>query len=235
MKKLEDALHRTFEDYRLSKREKYDFRDLLKTYKDDVDALSFVRNRAFAMAAQQMRQQSTFDADTLKWLEHIIKIIDGERAVDRTGVTSEVYFSPGNECKNRIISLLDSARSTVDVCVFTISDNDISGALLAAHERRVGVRVITDNDKANDRGSDVEMLLVKGVAVVKDKTSNHMHHKFALIDQAYLINGSFNWTRSASKYNNENITVVSTPKTITSFSQKFEEMWHNFRAYKERV
>ena len=234
MKELEDALHRTFEDHRLSKHEKYDFRDLLNTYKDDVEALSFVRNKAFDLAALQMRQQFAFDGDTFKWLEHIIKVIDGVRATDRVGITSEVYFSPGKECKSRIISLLDSARSAVDVCVFTISDNDISGALLAAHERKVPVRIITDNDKANDRGSDVEMLLDKGVAVVKDKTSNHMHHKFALIDQAYLVNGSFNWTRSASKYNNENITVVSTPETLDSFSRKFEEMWRNFRSFNKR-
>jgi cardiolipin hydrolase len=228
MRELEEALRLTFEDQRLSKSEKYDFRDLLETYKDDGDALSFVRNKAFDMAAVEFRKLSAFDGGTYKWLEHIVKLIDGVRAVDRADFASEVYFSPGKACKNRIISLLDAARSTVDVCVFTISDDDISGALFAAHARRVRVRIITDNDKANDRGSDVETLLDKGVAVVKDRTSNHMHNKFALIDQAYVVNGSFNWTRSASKYNNENITVVSTPTMIASFSRKFEELWRTF-------
>lgn len=229
MNELETALRQTFDDYRLSSDEKYDFRELLETYKDDSDALSFVRNKAFDLAGAHLRQQSTFDGVAFKWLEHIVKLIDGVRILDtRTATPSEVYFSPGNDCKRRIISLLNAAHSTVDVCVFTISDDDISDALFAAHARDVRVRIITDNDKANDTGSDVEKLMSKGVPVVKDKTRNHMHHKFAVVDRAYVINGSFNWTRSASRHNNENITVDPAPQVVASFSRKFEEMWREF-------
>lgn len=227
-KELENALRRTLEDQQLSKNEKYDFRELLSGFQHDGDTLSFVRNKAFDLAAEQMRKQPKFDADTFRWLEHIVKLIDSVREVDRASAASEVYFSPGTECKGRIISLIESANTAIDVCVFTISDNDISDALFKAHTHKIRVRIITDNDKANDRGSDIEALLDKGMAVVKDRTRNHMHHKFALVDQNYIINGSFNWTRSASKYNNENITVTSNPMILASFARKFEEMWRSF-------
>lgn len=228
MKELETQLYKTFADYRLSKEEKYDFRELLQAYSEDADTLAFVRNRAFDIAAEQMRGSATFDRDSFKWLEHIVKLIDQVRNSAVASSPSEVYFSPGTECKSRIISLLDGARSNVEICVFTISDNDISHAILAAHERRIRVRVITDNDKANDRGSDVERLIDSGVAIVKDQTPNHMHHKFALIDDRYVINGSFNWTRSASKYNNENVMVVSSSEVVRRFASKFEAMWREF-------
>lgn len=231
MKELEKTLRKTFEDYRLSKDEKYAFRDLLQAYRDDVDILSFVRNTAFDMAGEHMRKQQTFDANAYRWLEHIIKSIDSTRASSTVGKASEAYFSPGTDCKDRIISLIDAAEKDIGVCVFTISDNDISHSLHRAHERGIPVRIITDNDKANDTGSDVEFLARKGLKVVKDRTRNHMHHKFCLVDQTYLINGSFNWTRSASKHNDENITILFDPELIEKFSRKFEEMWRAFGSH----
>lgn len=228
MKELEDSLRKTFEDHRLSRNEKYSFRDLLQPYTNSPDTLSFVRNKAFDLAGEHMRGQQSFDADAYRWLEHIVRSIDSARNSVPGGQPSEVYFSPGSDCKDRIISLLDAAHHEIGVCVFTISDNDISHALYAAHERGIEVRIITDNDKANDTGSDVDSLAKKGIKIVKDRTRNHMHHKFALVDQATLINGSFNWTRSASNHNNENITILSDPGLVATFSSKFEEMWHEF-------
>ena len=228
MEELEKALRATFEDYRLSKTEKVAFRDLLEDYKHEADTLSFVRNKAFDLVNQHMQTEKIFDVGAYKWLEHIVKSIDTVRTNGLSTIRNEVYFSPGSECKNCIVSLIGNAKESVDVCVFTISDNDISDALYSAHKNNITVRIITDNDKANDLGSDVDNLRDKGLPVIKDISSNHMHHKFAVVDSRYLINGSFNWTRSASKYNNENITVLGDPELIGRFSKKFNEMWLEF-------
>tara|TARA_R110001592_G_scaffold341474_2_gene630581 strand:+ start:15757 stop:16116 length:360 start_codon:yes stop_codon:yes gene_type:complete len=114
----------------------------------------------------------------------------------------------------------------MDICVFTISDNNISEAILSAHKKGINVRVISDNDKANDKGSDVYYLAEKGVDVKLDTSPNHMHHKFAIFDQKVLVNGSFNWTRSASTVNEENITVLYDASLITSFTTTFESLWN---------
>jgi mitochondrial cardiolipin hydrolase len=234
LEKLETALKETFDDYRLSKGEKHAFRELLLPYKNDAEALSFVRNRAFKLINSHMQEAKTFDSIAYKWLEHIVKLLDSVRSDKPHGLSSEVYFSPGSDCKNRIVSLINNAKKSIDACVFTISDDDISHALLSAHKRNIIVRVITDNDKANDLGSDVDRLAQQGLAVIKDISPNHMHHKFALVDDIYLINGSFNWTRSASKYNNENIVILSNDKLLEQFSRKFEEMWQEFGGVTER-
>ena len=52
-----------------------------------------------------------------------------------------------------------------------------------------------------------------------------MHHKFAIFDKKLLNNGSFNWTRSASMKNEENIMVLHEPSLIGSFVSSFEELW----------
>ncbi len=228
MDELEKMLRNTFEDYRLAKDEKYNFRELLLEHKDDNNTISFVRNKAFEIVNQHMREKNVFDSNAFKWLEQIAKTIDAVRAVQPAQIKNEVYFSPGSNCKNRIIPLINNAKQTIDVCVFTISDDDISDAIYSAHKRKVKVRIITDNDKANDLGSDVDYLSKKGLSIIKDISTNHMHHKFALIDSIFLINGSFNWTRSASKYNNENITILTDPELTIQFSEKFEDLWREF-------
>jgi len=44
----------------------------------------------------------------------------------------------------------------------------------------------------------------------------HMHHKFAIVDGRLLINGSFNWTRQAVLYNQENCVVTDNGSLVSS-------------------
>jgi mitochondrial cardiolipin hydrolase len=120
---------------------------------------------------------------------------------------------------------LSRVRKTADICVFTITDDRIAQAIIAAHERGVAVRVLTDNDKQYDGGSDVERLRRAGIALKVDETEHHMHHKFAVLDAATLLNGSYNWTRSASAFNEENLVVTTDAKLVRIFAQQFEKMW----------
>jgi phosphatidylserine/phosphatidylglycerophosphate/cardiolipin synthase-like enzyme len=92
----------------------------------------------------------------------------------------------------------------------------------------VALRVLTDNEKAEDLGSDIEQLRQAGVALRVDDSPAHMHHKFAVADRAVLLNGSFNWTRSASLYNEENFILSGDPRLITAFSKEFERLWQQF-------
>jgi phosphatidylserine/phosphatidylglycerophosphate/cardiolipin synthase-like enzyme len=124
-----------------------------------------------------------------------------------------------------ILGELGRTRKTADICVFTITDDRISSAIVAAHQRRVAVRIITDNDKQHDFGSDIERLRGAGIALKVDATEHHMHHKFALLDGVTLLNGSYNWTRSAATFNEENLIVTSDSALVASFANQFEAMW----------
>ena len=116
---------------------------------------------------------------------------------------ASAYFSPGEECRRKIRELCRQARQNLDICVFTISDDQLSAEILACHRRGVPVRIISDDDKRFDEGSDIHAL--RGPAYRCESTTvPSMHHKFALVDGAWLLNGSFNWTRSASVNNEEN-------------------------------
>lgn len=138
---------------------------------------------------------------------------------------NQAYFSPGPDCRIAIEQAMETALSELLICVFTISDDRLSDAIMAAHRSGLTVRVISDNDKMHDRGSDVERLSQAGVNVRIDRSPEHMHHKFMVIDGRTVMTGSYNWTRSAETRNEENIIAVDDPLLATTFSEEFERIW----------
>ncbi|MBK7651813.1 MAG: endonuclease [Flammeovirgaceae bacterium] len=110
--------------------------------------------------------------------------------------TSDAYFSPGDTCRNVIIQQIQKAVNQVQICVFTISDDPITEAILTSHKLGKQIRIITDNDKSLDLGSDIERMARQGIEVKMDRTPNHMHHKFMVVDGNTVVTGSYNWTRA---------------------------------------
>ena len=140
---------------------------------------------------------------------------------------NQVYFSPGEDCVNHIIDLINEAYNQIDICVFTISDDRISRAIVDAMKNGVEIRIISDNFKVEDTGSDIEDLSRVGIPVKLDTTENHMHHKFMIIDKKIVLTGSYNWTRSAALYNQENIISTDDEEVVSKFSNEFEKLWLN--------
>lgn len=214
-------LEATLADGRLSTDEKRELSAALARFPWRTDQLSALRNQAFELLRARLDPNT---APLLAWLEGVAKAIDQARPAPPAKPT-EVFFSPGPDCKVAIISLLASARATLDLCVFTISDDDITRAIVEAHRRQVVVRFITDDQKRTDSGSDVEQLVRSGISTRVDRTEAHMHHKFAIADGSTLLNGSFNWTRSATRVNEENIVVTTEPAPVRAFKAEFERLW----------
>ncbi|MBC3541031.1 phospholipase D-like domain-containing protein [Rufibacter sediminis] len=140
-------------------------------------------------------------------------------------VRNAAYFSPGEACLKAILECLNAATSSLKICVFTISDDRITQAILAAHRRGIAIQLLTDNEKLFDKGSDIRQLAQAGIKVKVDNTANHMHHKFAIIDQVQVLTGSYNWTRSAALYNHENVLVTSEPTVVAGYLKEFDRLW----------
>ncbi len=225
LKELEQQLRQTLDDLKLDTGEKVALRALSPSL--SVDESRFLRNKGFALAREYIDQDSSQTFKVLKWLEQVVKTLDSGSSENI--VESSAHFSPGDECRRKIIDLCHQARHSIDICVFTISDDTLTDAILKAYQRGVEIRIITDNDKSGDMGSDIDELIAKGVTVRMDQTPNHMHHKFAIFDKTILLNGSFNWTRSASRYNQENIVVSGEGTIVNEFQRTYEALWSLFR------
>ena len=136
-----------------------------------------------------------------------------------------------NECEIQYLlpfRRVSGAQSSVDICVFTITDDRISNAIQAAHQRGVRTRIVTDDEKAFDRGSDIQRLEKAGLDIRVDRSAYHMHHKFAIFDGRLLVTGSYNWTRSADEYNEENYVISGDQRLIHRYLEMFEKLWEKF-------
>lgn len=219
----EAALRQTLEDQRLSRSERRALQALFEGASDGD--LARYRNLAFKIAKAELGSEKRL-RHLLSWLEDVTKVLSPRRDDD---AKAKAYFSPGDDPLRAIIGLFASASSSVDVCVFTITDDRISKAIAKAHRRGVSIRIISDNDKAYDRGSDIERLEHQGLAVRVDRTRHHMHHKYAIFDRELLLTGSYNWTRSACAHNHENVVLTSAPKLVSEFCDAFEGLWRKLK------
>ncbi|WZN60148.1 mitochondrial cardiolipin hydrolase [Chloropicon roscoffensis] len=122
---------------------------------------------------------------------------------------------------------LRQARQTISCCVYTITCREISEELVDAHRRGVQVRVVTEDEKMDDKGSKTMNLRSQGISVRKDGRGL-MHHKFAVVDGRTVLNGSFNWTRSAVLNNRENVVISQDPNLARAFTAEFERLWRAF-------
>ncbi|VAW67570.1 hypothetical protein MNBD_GAMMA09-2281 [hydrothermal vent metagenome] len=226
LKDLEKILTESLQDFKLDQSEKIKFKELSETLTDDQ--VGFIKNRAFDLSRPFVEQGGELAVRVHNWLERVIKAIQPVQS--GVQIKSSAYFSPGKDCRNNIIRLIKGAKKTVSICVFTISDNKITQAIMDAHNRGIDVSIISDNDKANDRGSDIYQLMDKGLNVILDDSPYHMHHKFMLVDSRVLLSGSFNWTRSASDVNQENILISYDDDLVSLFNQNFEKLKRSFKA-----
>jgi cardiolipin hydrolase len=226
MEELLKEIEASIADAHFSDDEKRDLIHSLREASPAEEGLRRLRNRAFELV--RVHSGDASQPHLLKWLEGVVRALDVAR-LPAGEVRSRACFSPGMACLSAIREHLGAARRRIDLCVFTLSDDRITESVLAAHRRGVALRFITDNDKEYDAGSDVALLRERGVPVVVDRSSAHMHHKFAIVDETWLLNGSYNWTRSACEHNEENLIVTNETGLVRSFQAQFEALWARLR------
>lgn len=141
-----------------------------------------------------------------------------------------LFFPVPNEYNAGLIKhQLEWAKHSIEIAVFTLTLDSLVDVLIKKHKEGIRVRVITDNRQAGVPGADAERLREAGVEVRVDRSWYAMHHKFAIIDQNSLINGSFNWTAQATKGNQEDAVIYgSHPRLAGKFVEEFEKLWEDF-------
>lgn len=214
----------SLDDHALSRSEKRE----IKSYLTDLTT----HDRQVLMAdICQMVQAKAKDVETenlITWFYEAVKVLQEK---ENAQASADVFFSPGNACREAIMREIRLAHSVIHICVFTISDDQITDELIHAHQRKVTVKVLTDDEKCFDLGSDIERIRQAGIAVQTDHSPAHMHHKFAIFDQKKVLTGSYNWTRSAASANFENIVLLEDIHTVRAFEKEFDRLWKSFESH----
>ena len=221
---IDEILRQTLSDLRLSRSEKKGLRAVLGDMELSEGDYGQLRKSAFEIAAEALNDSRS--RQVVEWLEELMKVL-----VPRGKITEKktrAYFSPEADCRDRILSLFHAARRSVDICVFTITDNQLTREILASHSRGLKIRIVTDDETSQHKGSDTKQLEGAGIPVRFDNDEQHMHNKFAVFDGTAVCTGSYNWTRTAAEHNLENIVVFHDPSICEKFSGEFERLWELF-------
>ena len=152
------------------------------------------------------------------------------------GVHIETLFAPDDRPTNRLIKEINETRSRILAAIYYISDAKIIDALIQAHQRRVEVRIISDEQTSNTCYSKVKYLQAAGIPVFIPRGPSTpptrggfvrhrlMHDKFAILDNK-IWTGSFNWTVGANVFNYENVIIIhEDPNTHMKFYNRYYAM-----------
>jgi phosphatidylserine/phosphatidylglycerophosphate/cardiolipin synthase-like enzyme len=119
------------------------------------------------------------------------------------------------------------------VAIYSITKEDIADSLIKAKNKGLDLKVITD--KTNSESKSEKIILNKlQKANIPIKVETHtglMHLKVCIIDNSTLLTGTYNYTDSATKYNDENLLVIKDSNIINQYLDEFNLMWNDNTNY----
>ena len=142
------------------------------------------------------------------------------------GSTVYIRFSPDDGIDDMIESLISAANDSVYMLAYSFASRDIAERLQAADDEGLDVIVICEDGKAyTDGGGQCGPLSEAGLAVYVDGYPDTlMHEKVIILDGSVVIAGSYNFTRSADKRNDEQVLVIQSTKAANQFLAEFDKI-----------
>jgi len=130
----------------------------------------------------------------------------------------------------KLIDHIDNAQQSIHIASFEFDLTPVAEALIAADERGVDVRWITDDEHGLEADEEeghgqFEMLEDAGIPIKDDHRGALMHNKFWIFDGATVWTGSTNITKNGNFRNNNNVIVIDSTRLAAIYEREFEEMW----------
>ncbi|WP_284653512.1 phospholipase D-like domain-containing protein [Flavobacterium terrisoli] len=111
------------------------------------------------------------------------------------------------EIKKEIIAQLNKAENEIKLAVAWLTDEDIIRVLGQRQEKGVIVQIVICDSTENFKKTSHFGGLLRYGGGMCIATQPFMHHKFCIIDDKVILNGSYNWSYPAQR-NNENLLTM---------------------------
>ncbi len=142
----------------------------------------------------------------------------------------EVYFSPEDGVAKYVLQRLAAAKRSITSMTFSYTEDKISDAMIAKVKADLEVRGVFESQNARGTGADFNRLKQGGVDVLEDGNCYILHHKVIIIDERTVITGSYNFTSSAERDNDENLVIVDDPALARAYLEEFERVYAQAQA-----
>src|SRR5215213_703147 len=153
-------------------------------------------------------------------------------------IDPELNFPPrsgGEEFANRAVSAYNAEPQKLDVIMYRITDRRHIDALIAAKNRGVAVRLLTEPQEYRNPDKfwhswNVDRLYMAGIEIRQRKSTRlGLNHEKAVIlyGQGMTIFGSSNWTTSSSNSQEEHNYFTRKAWIFDWFVNHFERKWNS--------
>lgn len=170
----------------------------------------------------------TFGAGT--WYGH---------SLPKSGVDPQDYietvFTPYADGEAKLISFLDRAKHKVRIASYSFTEPDITDKLIELKGRGVDVKVLVDKSQSVTGGRSgssaqrvaIERMRAAGIEVIvgtSEKRGQIMHLKITVIDDEWVEDGSWNYSKSAN-YQANNLNFIRSVKRAALFTDNWNTMY----------
>lgn len=137
----------------------------------------------------------------------------------------DLYFSPEDKPRDQVLRVLGEAEEEIRFMAFSFTDEAIGTEMIEADGRGVEVSGVIETFQAEGTGSQYTRLRRNRLDVKRDGNGGVMHHKVIIIDREIVIMGSYNFTASAYRDNDETLVIIKDAGVAAEFLAEYERVW----------
>lgn len=142
---------------------------------------------------------------------------------------TEVFYNKTESIPGQIIKELQTSKHYAYLAMYTLTQQDLADALIAAKLRGLDVKIVLDYSQSLLEQEKPLISKLKKYNIdlkIPFRSTGIMHMKMLVTDEGYA-SGSFNWTNSASNINEEVIEIGHNQaihdQYLKIFKQVFDE------------
>jgi len=145
---------------------------------------------------------------------------------------TKVVYSLEGKPDQEIINLIQHSNEYVYFAVYTLTRSNLSSALVAAKLRGIQVEGILDGSQSTISQEKTVIAQLQKYQIpleIPEKSDGSlMHAKFVVTDAGYA-SGSYNWTTSATSYNDEVLEIGAVQGIKDQYLKIFRELWEKYQ------
>ena len=153
----------------------------------------------------------------------------------------ELNFPPSESFANRSVSNYNLETEKIDVIMYRVTDQRHTNAMIAARNRGIPVRLISEPKQYRDptrlwHSWNIDRMYMAGVQIKHRQHAGLNHQKSVLLyGLGMTIFGSSNWTSPSSSSQEEHNLFTFDATRFNWFAQQFERKWNNSAGVIENV
>lgn len=143
------------------------------------------------------------------------------------GTIIENYFSTHDHIASRVVERIGQSRESIHFLAFSYTHAGIGDAMLSRAQAGVPVLGVFEKQQTTGGHSQYERMKALGgiVQVYLDGNPRNMHHKVIVLDGISTVAGSFNFSESADKSNDENVVIIHNKDIARQFEEEFQRVY----------